>query len=83
MGIIPFVTPFAKTIMSGVTLKIVRQMQNLLPKPVITSSKISNILCSSKFPLLFLGNQLVELTPVEPAIGSIISAAILKHHAIE
>ncbi len=78
IGTVPLVSPFAHVIMSGITSKYcaAKGAPNL-PNPVITSSKMSKIsysvqisLTRSKYP--FGGIN----TPVEPAMGSVIKAAI-------
>ena len=75
-----FVIPFAKVIISGVTLNLLlAKLSPTLPKPVITSSNINKIsffvqisLSFSKYPV---GGT---STPVEPAIGSTMTAAIVS-----
>ena len=80
MGTVPLVNPFAHVIKSGSTLKYcAAKGAPKRPKPVITSSKIKRMSCSvqislirSKYP--FGGIK----TPVDPAKGSVIKAAILS-----
>ena len=68
------VRPFAQVIMSGVTSKrVVAKAQPSLPKPVITSSKISKTLCfvqMSRMRCRYRSGG--GSTPVLPATGSII-----------
>ena len=80
IGTTPLVSPLAQVIMSGITPY--RSAANGVPdrpNPVITSSKISRIPClvqisrsRSRYP--FGGTS----TPVDPATGSTITAAIVE-----
>jgi hypothetical protein len=80
MGIVPFVRPFAHVIMSGTTPHFsAAKDAPRRPNPVITSSKMSRMPCLSqisrrrwRYPLG--GGS----TPVEPATGSTMTAAIVE-----
>ena len=79
IGTVPLVKPFATVRISGVTSnRVDANASPVLPKPQITSSKINMIPCFVHISLIFLRYPLGgRKTPAEPAIGSIITPAIV------